>query len=118
MVDAQPSRPAPGVAYTARRHRGITRRQRPRAISVADVVVADAAVKAAQGSATTSEPSLRTAWTRIVAAELLDQFLVEPDDAVATLDARLAKGNLLRRLLVDSKGSLSVTFAAHGARPI
>jgi hypothetical protein len=40
----------------------------------------------AQGSAATTEASPGTAWARIVAAELLDQFLVDSHHAVAALD--------------------------------
>lgn len=49
----------------------------------------------------------------IVAAELLDELSVPANDSVSAFDLRLAKGNPLRRLLVGSKGRLSVVVAVH-----
>jgi hypothetical protein len=68
-------------------------------------------------------PVLRQQWrkapsgpaqTRVVAAELLDEFGVNAHDAIAALDAGFARGNPRRRLLVGSKGRLGVAFAVHG----
>jgi hypothetical protein len=55
----------------------------------------------------------RAARARVVAAELLDELGVGADDAIAPLDARLASGNLRRRLLDGSKGRLGVVVAVH-----
>jgi hypothetical protein len=53
------------------------------------------------------------ARARIIAAEFLDQLSVDTDDAITALDAGLARGNPLRRLLVGSKGRLGVAIAVH-----
>ena len=58
-----------------------------------------------------------SARARIIAAEFLDQLGVDPDDAIAALDAGLARGNPRRRLLVGSKGRLGVTIAVHLLSP-
>jgi len=59
-------------------------------------------------------PQTGPARARIIAAEFLDQFGVDAHDAVAALDAGLARGNPRRRLLVGSKGRSGVTIAVHG----
>jgi len=60
----------------------------------------------------------RAARARVVPAELLEQLRVDADDAVATLDAGLARGNPRRRLLEGSKGSLGVLIAVHDILPL
>ena len=50
---------------------------------------------------------------RIIAAEFLDQFWVDADDAVAALTLDSLEGTP-RRLLVGSKGRPGVTIAVHG----
>ena len=59
----------------------------------------------------------RAARARVVPAELLDEFGVYADDAVATLDAGLARGNPRRRLLEGSKGCFGVLVAVHDVLP-
>jgi len=59
----------------------------------------------------------RTARARVVPAELLQELGVDADDAVATLDARLARGNPRRRLLEGSKGSFGVLVTVHDVLP-
>ena len=58
-----------------------------------------------------------TARARVVPAELLEEFGVDADDAVATLDAGLARGNPRRRLLEGSKGCFGVLVAVHDVLP-
>lgn len=53
----------------------------------------------------------RAARAGIVPAELLDEFGVYADYAVAALDAGLARGNPRRRLLEGSKGRFGVVVA-------
>jgi hypothetical protein len=59
----------------------------------------------------------RTARAGVVPAELLEEFGVDADDAVATLDAGLARGNPRRRLLKGSKGYFSVLVTVHDVLP-
>jgi len=59
----------------------------------------------------------RTAWAGVVAAEFLQEFGVDADDALATLDAGLARGNPRRRLLEGSKGCFGVLVAVHDVLP-
>jgi hypothetical protein len=59
----------------------------------------------------------RTARARVVPAELLQELGVGADDAVAALDARLARGNPRRRLLEGSKGSFGVPVTVHDVLP-
>lgn len=57
------------------------------------------------------------AWAGIVTVELLDEFGVLTDDAIAALDLRLARGNPRRRLLMGSTGRLGVVVAVHDEPP-
>ncbi len=59
----------------------------------------------------------RAAQARVVPAELLEEFGVDADDAVAALDAGLARGNPRRRLLERSKGCLGVLVTVHDVLP-
>jgi hypothetical protein len=60
------------------------------------------------------KPAPGTARAWILTAKLLDEFGVLVDDASATFDMRLARGNPRRRLLIRSKGRLSIVVAVHG----
>jgi hypothetical protein len=59
------------------------------------------------------KPAPGAARARVVAAELLDEFLAGADHPVAAFDLGLARGNPRRRLLIGSKGRLGVTVAVH-----
>ena len=57
------------------------------------------------------------AWAWVVPAELFHQLGVDADNSLSALDGGLARGNLLRRLLLGSKGCLGVVVAVHGGPP-
>ena len=59
----------------------------------------------------------RAARARVVPAELLEKFGVDADDAVAALDAGLARGNPRRRLLEGSKGCPGTLVTVHDVLP-
>ncbi len=90
---------------------------RTMSLLVPDVIAGLRAVETAGSPAAAAESGDPSRTAQVVSAEFLDEFGVGADDAIAALDARLARGYALRRLLAGSKGCLGVVVAVHDRPP-
>ena len=111
-MDSESGAPT-GLARCAPGHEAAAMTRRCLLATIADVLARGRAVEVACSSAAPAENGGRVRTG--IAPEFLDQLCIDADDAVAALDAGLARGNPRRRLLVGSKAQCARLRSVRGS---